>query len=58
MNLVNKMFNNETIITMLNNKNGNIAKQAKDILEKELGTSFITKSNKLNYEYPNENLLK
>ena len=35
-------------------KGGNIAKQARDNLEKELGESVITKDNKLNYEYMNE----
>ncbi len=35
-------------------KGGNIAKQARDNLEKELGEPVITKSNKLNYEYKEE----
>ena len=35
-------------------KGGNIAKQAKDSLEKELGESIVTKNNKLNYEYIDE----
>lgn len=35
-------------------KGGNIAKQARDNLEKEIGESVITKDNKLNYEYMNE----
>ena len=35
-------------------KGGNIAKQARDNLEKELGESVVTKDNKLNYEYMNE----
>ena len=32
-------------------KGGNIAKQARDNLENELGESVITPTNKLNYEY-------
>ena len=35
-------------------KGGNIAKQARNNLEKELGEPVITKSNKLNYEYKEE----
>ncbi len=35
-------------------KGGNIAKQTRDNLEKELGESVITKDNKLNYEYMND----
>lgn len=33
------------------NKGGNIAKQARDNLENELGESVVTPTNKLNYEY-------
>ena len=32
-------------------KGGNIAKQARDNLENELGESVVTPTNKLNYEY-------
>ena len=39
-------------------KGGNIAKIAKDELEKEIGESVITKNNKLNYEYAEEKLLQ
>ena len=39
-------------------KGGNIAKIARDELEKEIGESVITKNNKLNYEYAEENLLE
>ena len=39
-------------------KGGNIAKQARNNLEKELGEPVITKNNKLNYEYKEENLLE
>lgn len=35
-------------------KGGNIAKQARNNLEKELGEPVITKNNKLNYEYKEE----
>ena len=35
-------------------KGGNIAKQARNNLEEELGEPVITKSNKLNYEYKEE----
>ena len=35
-------------------RGGGIAKQARDNLEKELGESVVTKSNKLNYEYVKE----
>lgn len=35
-------------------KGGNIAKQARDNLEKELGEQVVTKNNKLNYEYKDE----
>ena len=35
-------------------KGGNIAKQARDTLEKELDESVITKNNKINYEYTNK----
>ena len=35
-------------------KGGNIAKQARDTLEKELGESVITKNNKINYKYTNK----
>ena len=35
-------------------KGGNIAKQAKNSLEKELGELIVTKNNKLNYEYIDE----
>ena len=35
-------------------KGGNIAKQVKDSLEKELGELIVTKNNKLNYEYIDE----
>ena len=39
-------------------KSGNIAKQARNNLEKELGEPVITKNNKLNYEYKEEKKLK
>ena len=35
-------------------KGGNIAKQARDNLEKELDEQVVTKNNKLNYEYKDE----
>jgi hypothetical protein len=39
-------------------KGGNIAKQARDNLEKELGEAVVTKDNKLNYEYVDEKKLE
>ena len=39
-------------------KGGNIAKQTRDNLEKELGESVVTKDNKLNYKYMNEKEIK
>ena len=35
-------------------KGGNIAKQARDNLEKEIGELVITRNNKLNYKYVND----
>ena len=37
---------------------GNVAKIAKEALEKELGKSIVTKDNKLNYEYIDEKVIK
>ena len=39
-------------------KGGNIAKQARDNLEKELGETVVTKDNKLNYKYEKEEQLE
>ena len=39
-------------------RGGNIAKNTRDDLEKELGEPVVTKNNRLNYKYKDENLLE
>lgn len=37
---------------------GHVAKVARDDIEKNLGESIVTKENKLNYKYSDDNLLE